>query len=608
MKLSAKVTLLSCASIFILGVGVAYVWYNAEKSLSTKQKELVDSQALATGISVAQQVAATRAIYAKNIVGELKPKGVKFSQNPQEGEAPLPAVFVNNISQKLSDAVGQDGPTFVLRSGWNLNPDQGMTSEFETEGWQHLLENEAEAVDLPPEERASRYSPYNKRITVDGVPVMQVMTPDLASVPSCVNCHNKLEQTADVLAMRGTDEPKVFQLGDLMGAVVTTVPLAKAEAIVSDLAAAQAATSTKLWSVIGIGFALAFIVSLVLGKSIARRFNSVTSVLQNMEGDLTQRLDDTQKDEIGDLSRWFNSYLEKLHGVISKIVGHTHSLAQSSEQLQSSAGDMAKGANETSTQSSTVASAAEEMSINMKNMADTSENVSGNVKSVSAAVEEMSSSIQEVSKNAEQAAQVADQAAELTQVSNEKIGQLGSAADEIGKVIEVIQDIAEQTNLLALNATIEAARAGDAGKGFAVVATEVKELAKQTADATENISQRISAIQNTTGESVEAIAKISEVIQKVNQVSKTITTTVEQQSDATSEIAKNITQAADATQAVSTGISETASASQEITQSISSVDQATTRTNQGATQTQQAGQALAQLAEELRNQVSQFKV
>ena len=150
-----------------------------------------------------------------------------------------------------------------------------------------------------------------------------------------------------------------------------------------------------------------------------------------------------------------------------------------------------------------MAAAAEQMSANMSIMSASTEQMSGNVKAVASAVEQLTASINEIAKSAEQAATVANSAAGLAKAGNTTIGDLGTAAGEIGKVIEVIQDIAEQTNLLALNATIEAARAGDAGKGFAVVATEVKELARQTAAATEDIRRRIGGIQTSTGQVVQ---------------------------------------------------------------------------------------------------------
>jgi len=203
---------------------------------------------------------------------------------------------------------------------------------------------------------------------------------------------------------------------------------------------------------------------------------------------------------------------------------------------------------------------------------------------------------------------VADNAAQLVSTSNSQIGELGGAADEIGKVIEVIQDIAEQTNLLALNATIEAARAGDAGKGFAVVATEVKELAKQTASATEDIRKRIKGIQGSSGRAVKSIGDISDVVKQVNELSRMIASVVEEQSITTKEIARNMVQSSNAAQMVSRGVAESATATQEITRNIVGVDQAARQSAQGAAQTQTTSRELSTVAEQLQGLVGQFKV
>ena len=353
------------------------------------------------------------------------------------------------------------------------------------------------------------------------------------------------------------------------------------------------------------GLALAFIITGSITKPIIK---SVDFAGVMSDGDFTQTLDIDQSDEVGILAKALNTMSVNLREMVQKIAGNASTVAGSSTELSSTSTQMAAGAEEMSTQSSTVAAAAEEMSTNMNNMAASTEQMSTNVKTVASAVEEMTASVGEIAKSAEQASTVADEAAGLAEISNEKIGQLGTAADEIGKVIEVIQDIAEQTNLLALNATIEAARAGDAGKGFAVVATEVKELAKQTADATEDIGKRIVAIQQSTDESVEAIGKISEVIKSVNEVSTTIASAVEEQSITTKEIAQNIAQVATASETVSTGVAETASASKEVTQNIAGIDTAAKQTAQGASQTQTAGTELSRLSEELQSLVGQFKV
>jgi len=213
---------------------------------------------------------------------------------------------------------------------------------------------------------------------------------------------------------------------------------------------------------------------------------------------------------------------------------------------------------------------------------------------VAAAAEQMQASIREISKNATESANVAKNAVRAAQVTNETVRKLGESSKEIGNVIKVITSIAQQTNLLALNATIEAARAGEAGKGFAVVANEVKELAKETAKATEDISRKIEAIQTDTKAAVEAIASISDVINQVNGISNTIATAVEEQNATTNEMARNV--------------SEAAKGSGEITFNIAGVAQAAESTSRGAGDTQKAAQQLVETAAQLRRLVEQFKI
>jgi methyl-accepting chemotaxis protein len=356
-----------------------------------------------------------------------------------------------------------------------------------------------------------------------------------------------------------------------------------------------------------LGIVMAFIITRMIVNPIKKAVAMLKDIAQG-EGDLTKRLDDRSKDEIGQMANWFNVFVEKLQGIIKRIADNSKTLAGSSTELSATATQLAGGAEETTRQSTTVASAAEEMAANMRNMAAATEEMTSNIKTVAAATEEMTASIAEIAKNAEQASIVAGNAAQVASSSNETIGQLGNAADEIGKVIEVIQDIAEQTNLLALNATIEAARAGDAGKGFAVVATEVKELAKQTAEATEDIRGRIEGIQTSSKEAVDSIGKISEVIQQVNEISRTIASAVEEQSVTTKEIAQNVNQTSQAAETVAIGVTQSASASKEITQNITGVDVAAKQTAQGAAHTQVAGGELSKLAEELQGLVGQFQV
>jgi truncated hemoglobin YjbI/uncharacterized protein YoxC len=269
---------------------------------------------------------------------------------------------------------------------------------------------------------------------------------------------------------------------------------------------------------------------------------------------------------------------ENLRDVLQKVAQHSITMASAAEELSTVSQQMSANAEETSSLAGAVSAA--------------SEQVSKNVQTVATSVEEMSASIKEIAKSASEAAKVATGAVKLAEATNAIITKLGESSTEIGKVIKVITSIAQQTNLLALNATIEAARAGEVGKGFAVVANEVKELAKETAKATEDISQKIEAIQRDIRESVQAIGQISTVISQINDISNTIASAVEEQTATTNEISRNVTEAA--------------RGSAEITQNIASVATAAKNTSEGASNTLSAGEELARMATELQQLVSQF--
>ncbi|MDP6443413.1 MAG: methyl-accepting chemotaxis protein [Pirellulaceae bacterium] len=359
-----------------------------------------------------------------------------------------------------------------------------------------------------------------------------------------------------------------------------------------------------------VGILLGGFIAWLLVRSITMCIREITRRLQDIaegDGDLTKRLDSDRQDEFGEMAHWFNTFVQKLRTIIIEMSRNANVLGVSSTELSEVATDLSTGASQATKQSTSVASAAEEMSVNMSTMAQSTEAVSENVKSVALSLDEMTTSINEVAQNTEKSATVASHAADLAHVSNEKVTALGEAADEIGKVIGVIQDIAEQTNLLALNATIEAARAGEAGKGFAVVATEVKQLAKQTATATDDIRKRIEGIQSSTGEAVESIREIGEVIKNANDVSRVIAAAVEEQNITTKQISESVAQTASNAESVATSVNESASASREITQNMAKVDEVLRRTATGAVRSKESGDNLNTLANDMQSLVGQFK-
>ena len=316
-------------------------------------------------------------------------------------------------------------------------------------------------------------------------------------------------------------------------------------------------------------------------EDLRRKVDSILEVVTAAAaGDLTHEVTVGGDDAIGQMGEALALFFGELRGSISAIGLNAQSLSSASEQLNGVSQTMGGAAEETATQAGVVSAAAEQVNVN--------------VQTVASASEEMSASIAEIAKNASDAARVAGQAVDVADTANSTVAKLGESSAEIGKVIKVITSIAQQTNLLALNATIEAARAGEAGKGFAVVANEVKELAKETAKATEDISQKIEAIQGDTRGAVEAIEQISTIIAQINDIQSSIASAVEEQTATTNEIARNV--------------SEAARGSGEIAENITGVASAAQGTAKGAEETQRAAGELSQMAGELQQLVDRFTV
>jgi len=330
-----------------------------------------------------------------------------------------------------------------------------------------------------------------------------------------------------------------------------------------------------------VGLAAALALTLAGNRVIRRQLRSLMNSLDRLAaGDLTRTAEVLGRDEVGAMASNLNRALQDLRTMMGTLVTGADVVGRTADRLTGVSAEIMHAARKADEQAALVASASDE--------------VTTNVESVAAGAEQMGASIHEIARNAQEAAAVASGAVDVAQDTTRTVSKLGESSTEIGNVVKVITAIAEQTNLLALNATIEAARAGDAGKGFAVVADEVKQLAQETARATEDISRRVEAIQGDTGDAVAAIEQISAIIARVNDYQTTIAAAVEQQSATTTTM--------------TTSVAEAAQGSSGITGTIAAVAQATQSTATSLGEADTVIQELSSVADDLRLALARFTV
>jgi len=539
--------------------------------------ENAKTEATRMGQQVANQFKTIRGYYTKNVIkkvvksGSLKPS---FNHAAEPNAIPLPATFIHDVSKLLK----KNDTSVNLYSAYPFpNRKSRELDSFQQEAWKYLNESPDKV--------------FAKQQVMNGKEVVRVAVSDKMVAKGCVSCHNSHA------ASPKTD----WKLGDVRGVLeVSTV-------ITPQLAAGAAISQKMVLFAIFIGVVLT-IISYLGAKSVTGPLlGSVADMKRLADGDSDVDVKGLERrDEIGQMAGAIQVFKENaiererlrtesgqeqearmvrqkqidelIGGFRSSVQSVLQSVADKTEEMAVEARSLSSMATDTTNQAGSVASV--------------SEQASNNVQAVASAAEELTASIGEISRQINQTKDIVDKASVATTETDSKIASLADAANRIGEVISLIQDIAEQTNLLALNATIEAARAGEAGKGFAVVASEVKELATQTAKATEAISEQITNIQHETQSSVEAIRTIANTMTEVSSSTEAIAAAVEEQGASTSEISNNVQQAA--------------AGSQDVVGSISGVNKAAENSKVSADKVLATSQGVSEDAGKLRTVVDEF--
>ena len=507
--------------------------------------------AVETATQIADQFKTIRGYYTRNVIkkvvadGNLKPS---FNHSSEAKGVPLPATFIHD----MSDLLAEKDTNIKLYSTYPFpNRATRELDDFQLEAWEFLSKN--------PDAQFVR-----KEIR-DGREVVRVGVADRMVAQGCVNCHNSR-----------ADTPKDdWKLDDVRGVLEVQTFIDK-----------EIARGTSLANKITIGIAIVGVILTLIAMYISREVSGpikrMTAVMKKLaEGDTEIEIPGQKhQNEIGEMAKAVQIFkdaairseqvsseaaererrseeekqqaMQKMAKEFETNVGQVvETVSTSAATMQSTAQSMSTAAERTNSQVADVAAASEQSALN--------------VQTVASATEELSSSIREISRQVSSSLQANEDAVLKADLSHQTIEKLVASAQRIGEVVELISDVAEQTNLLALNATIEAARAGDAGKGFAVVASEVKNLANQTAQATEEIREQITDIQDATRQAATAIAEVGESISKVRDNTSAVSAAVEEQNAVTEEIARNVEQAAAGTKVVAeniSGVTETAAETQ----------------------------------------------
>ena len=382
------------------------------------------------------------------------------------------------------------------------------------------------------------------------------------------------------------------------------------QAVDEEMAASASHTKTLLLVFGAVWLAALLTLSRVISRGITVPLSQAVLFLEDVaKGDLTHDVRPEhleRQDEIGGLAQAVQRMTESMRDVMKNMTEGIGVLSSSSAELSANSGQTSASGQKAAEKAHSVAAAAEEVTANVTSVAAGMEQTTANLTSVATATEQMTATIGEIANNSEKARRITEEATRQAARISEQMNQLGEAAQQIGKVTETITEISSQTNLLALNATIEAARAGSAGKGFAVVANEIKELAQQTATATEDIKARIAGVQSSTGGGIAEIEKVSHVIHEVSEIVASIAAAIEEQATVTKDIARNIGEASTGVKDANVRVAESSQATESIAREIAVVDQSTREMAEASDQVRHSATDLSKLAEQLQTIVYRF--
>lgn len=415
----------------------------------------------------------------------------------------------------------------------------------------------------------------------------------------CLYCHGEPRGQKDPTG--GTMEG--WRVGETHGAFEIISSLSAVNAQVR-----EARLTVLAWTV-GVLAVIAGLIWFLLESNIIRPLSNASRYLSIIaDGDMTASIEPAGNDEVGQIIRNIDYLSVKFKEIVSSISASSDSLGDSAERFGEFATGIIENTQNLNARSASVAAAAEEMSSNMNSVAAATEQAATNITHVATATEDMAETIKEIAHNTDNTKIITSKAVSQSENASRRVDELGLAATKIGKVTEAITEISEQTNLLALNATIEAARAGEAGKGFAVVANEIKDLARQTAEATREIKNHIDGIQSRTEATVTEIQEIARVIREINDNVEIVAAAVEKQNITTREISENIVQATVGIQEVTENVSQCSTVSNEVASDISKVSSESSKISEQTTILAEQAMELKDLSELLKELIASFKM